>query len=68
MDAAFHDHGDVKVDVSAVGPWMTHMAGAVADGVHVHPLHSVHYINERLLPAVAEVQRVQIVTRVKLIY
>ena len=30
------------------------MAGAVADGVHVHPLHSVHYINERLLPAVAE--------------
>jgi probable F420-dependent oxidoreductase len=49
-----HDHGDVKVDVSAVGPWMTRMAGAVADGVHVHPLHSVHYINERLLPAVAE--------------
>ena len=49
-----HDHGDVKVDVSAVGPWMTRMAGAVADGVHVHPLHSVHYINERLLPVVAE--------------
>jgi alkanesulfonate monooxygenase SsuD/methylene tetrahydromethanopterin reductase-like flavin-dependent oxidoreductase (luciferase family) len=33
---------------------MTRMAGAVADGVHVHPLHSVHYLRERLIPAVAE--------------
>ena len=49
-----HDHGDIKIDVSAVGPWMTKMAGEVADGVHVHPLHSMHYLNERLLPAVAE--------------
>lgn len=49
-----HDHGDIKVDVSAVGPWMTRMAGEVADGVHVHPLHSVHYLHERLLPAVTE--------------
>ena len=49
-----HDHGDIKVDVSAVGPWMTKMAGEVADGVHVHPLHSMHYVHERLLPAVAE--------------
>lgn len=47
-----HDHGDVKVDVSAVGPWMTEMAGEVADGVHVHPLHSLHYLHERLVPAV----------------
>lgn len=47
-----HDHGDIKVDVSAVGPWMTRMAGEVADGVHVHPLHSVHYLEQRLIPAV----------------
>lgn len=47
-----HPYGDVKVDVSAVGPWMTTMAGEVADGVHVHPLHSVHYLDERLIPAV----------------
>lgn len=47
-----HDHGDIKVDVSAVGPWMTKMAGAVADGVHVHPLHSLHYLDQRLVPAV----------------
>lgn len=47
-----HEHGDVKVDVSAVGPWMCEMAGEVADGIHVHPFHSMHYLRERLLPAV----------------
>lgn len=49
-----HDFGDVKVDISAVGPVMTKVAGEVADGIHVHPLHSMHYIETRLLPAVAE--------------
>jgi alkanesulfonate monooxygenase SsuD/methylene tetrahydromethanopterin reductase-like flavin-dependent oxidoreductase (luciferase family) len=33
---------------------MTKVAGEVADGIHVHPLHSMHYIENRLLPAVAE--------------
>jgi probable F420-dependent oxidoreductase len=47
-----HEHGDIDVDVSAVGPWMTTMAGEVADGVHVHPLHSVDYLERRLVPAV----------------
>jgi len=47
-----HDHGRVKVDVSAVGPWMSRMAGELADGVHVHPLHSMHYLEHRLLPDV----------------
>src|SRR4051794_32645136 len=47
-----HTHGDVLVDISAVGPWMTAMAGEVADGVHVHPLHSMHYLEHRLVPAV----------------
>ena len=49
-----HDHADLKVDISAVGPVMTRVAGEVADGIHVHPLHSMHYIRERLLPHVAE--------------
>ncbi len=51
---AKHEHGDIKLDVSAVGPYMTKMAGEVADGIHVHPLHSLNYIENRLLPAVAE--------------
>lgn len=49
-----HSHGDVKVDISSVGPMMNRVAGEVADGVHVHPMHSVHYIENRLLPEVAE--------------
>lgn len=49
-----HPHGEVKVDISAVGPYMTRAAGEVADGIHVHPLHSVTYLDEVLAPAVAE--------------
>jgi probable F420-dependent oxidoreductase len=49
-----HAHGDVKVDISAVGPYMLRAAGEVADGVHVHPLHSMHYLEHRLLPQIAE--------------
>jgi len=49
-----HEFEDVKVDISAVGPIMLKVAGEVADGVHVHPMHSMHYIKNRLLPGVAE--------------
>jgi len=48
-----HDH-PMKVDISAVGPIMTRVAGEVADGIHVHPLHSMPYIQNRLLPDVAK--------------
>lgn len=48
-----HEH-PMKVDISAVGPIMCRVAGEVADGVHVHPLHSMPYIENRLRPAVAE--------------
>ena len=47
---ARHDHEDVKIDISAVGPFMTRVAGELADGVHVHPMHSMPYIQNRLLP------------------
>ena len=45
-----HAYTDVKVDIAAVGPYMCRVAGEVADGVHVHPMHSTKYIKERLLP------------------
>ncbi len=48
-----HDHeAQVKIDISAVGPMMCRLAGELCDGVHVHPMHSMTYINNRLLPAV----------------
>jgi len=49
-----HDWEDVKVDISAVGPLMCRVAGELCDGVHVHPMHSMHYLETRMLPALAE--------------
>ncbi len=49
-----HEFEDIKVDISAVGPYMCKVAGELCDGVHVHPMHSMSYIENRLLPAVAE--------------
>jgi probable F420-dependent oxidoreductase len=51
---ARHDYEDIKIDISAVGPYMTKVAGELADGVHVHPMHSMPYIENRLLPGLAE--------------
>ena len=52
-----HEYGDIKIDVSAVGPWMCKMAGEVADGIHVHPLHSMPYLKNRLIPAASAAGR-----------
>ncbi len=48
------DFPDPPVDIAAVGPWMVQMAGAVADGVQVHPFHSRAYLDERLMPGLEE--------------
>ncbi len=48
-----HDYEDIKIDISAVGPYMCKVAGEMCDGVHVHPMHSMPYIENRLLPDVA---------------
>jgi probable F420-dependent oxidoreductase len=44
------DVADPPVYIAAVNPWMCRMTGEVADGVHVHPLHSVRYIEEVVRP------------------
>ena len=45
---------DPPVYVAAVNDWMYRMAGEVADGVHVHPFHSLEYLQERVFPAMDE--------------
>jgi probable F420-dependent oxidoreductase len=47
------DVGDPPIDVAAVNPWMLRMAGAVADGVHVHPLNTPAYLEATVVPEVA---------------
>lgn len=49
-----HEFEDIKIDMSAVNPLMLKVTGEVADGLHVHPMHSMPYITNRVLPAVAE--------------
>jgi probable F420-dependent oxidoreductase len=48
------DVPDPPIDVAAVNPWMLRMAGEVADGVHVHPLNTVPYYRETLLPSLSD--------------
>ena len=48
------DHPEVPIYVAAVRPWMARMVGEMADGLHVHPLHSRQYLDEVIRPAVTE--------------
>jgi probable F420-dependent oxidoreductase len=48
------EHPDVPVYIAAVRPWSARMAGEVCDGIHVHPFHSMRYLQEVVLPAVSE--------------
>jgi len=41
---------DPPIDVAAVNPYMLRLAGAMADGIHVHPLNHPRYIDEVVLP------------------
>ena len=49
-----HDYEDIKIDISAVNPLMLKVTGEVADGLHVHPMHSMPYIENRVIPAITE--------------
>jgi probable F420-dependent oxidoreductase len=43
--------GPPQVYLAAVTPTMYRLAGEVADGIHVHPFHTVRYLREVALPA-----------------
>ena len=51
------DHPAIPVYLAGVGPGMTGLAGEVADGLIVHPLHSRAYLADVVLPAVARTGR-----------
>ena len=48
------DHPSIPVYVAGVGPRMSHLAGEMCDGYHVHPFHTVRYLREVTLPAMQE--------------
>jgi probable F420-dependent oxidoreductase len=41
---------DIPIHISAVNRAMLRLAGRVAEGVHIHPLHSERYVRELALP------------------
>ena len=47
------EHPDVPVYVAGVNPFNLKLAGELADGLHVHPLHSPAYVEEVVLPNLA---------------
>jgi probable F420-dependent oxidoreductase len=48
------DHPDIPIWIAGVNPLVCKAAGEVADGFHVHPFHTVSYLNEVVIPAIAE--------------
>jgi len=44
--------GTIPIYLAAVNPAMCRLAGEVADGLHVHPLHSAAYLRDVIIPAV----------------
>ena len=45
------EHPRIPIYLAAVTPTMYRLSGQVADGVHVHPFHTVRYLREVALPA-----------------
>jgi probable F420-dependent oxidoreductase len=45
-------HPDIPIYIAGVNTGLAQLAGEVADGFHVHPLHSARYLQEVILPAI----------------
>lgn len=46
-------HPDVPVLIAGVGPVLSRLAGELCQGFHVHPFHTVRYLDEVALPNIA---------------
>lgn len=47
-------YGQPRLFIAAVGPYMCRLAGELCDGIHIHPFHTVRYIEEFIKPYVNE--------------
>ena len=48
------EHPHIPISLAGVNPRMCRAAGEVADGFHVHPMHSVGYLKDIVRPALDE--------------
>jgi probable F420-dependent oxidoreductase len=47
-------HPDLPVYIAGVGPHLSALAGEICDGFHVHPFHTVPYLDEVVLPNMSQ--------------
>ncbi|MBC8333280.1 MAG: TIGR03617 family F420-dependent LLM class oxidoreductase [Anaerolineae bacterium] len=47
-----NSHPNIPIYIAGVNTGLAQLAGEVADGFHVHPLHSPRYLREVVLPAI----------------
>jgi probable F420-dependent oxidoreductase len=52
------DYPDPPIYVAGVRPWMCRMVGEVADGMLVHPLSTLAYLDSVVIPAIEEGQQI----------
>lgn len=43
-------HPEVPVYIAGVGPYLSALAGEACDGFHVHPFHTIPYLDQVVLP------------------
>lgn len=48
------DHPQIPIAIAGVGPYMSRLAGEACDGFHVHPFHTVDYLDRVVLPNMEE--------------
>src|ERR1041384_2576040 len=47
-----HEYSRIPIFVAGVNRRMCQLAGELCEGFHAHPLHSVRYLRERVLPSI----------------
>jgi len=47
-------HPKIPIYLAAINPYNCRLVGELADGIQIHPFHSVTYLRERVLPHIAE--------------
>ena len=48
------DHPEIPVFIAGVGPYLSRLSGEICAGLHIHPLHTVRYLDQVTLPALGE--------------
>lgn len=45
---------NIPIHLAAINPYNCRLVGELADGIQIHPFHSVRYIRETILPSIEE--------------